>query len=112
MLATAAHQVIIKTSDTICKIEATIQQVQNKRLSTEHLKGDTINKIFKFIQDSACARGLEPSDLFQVEVSYFYKAAENMLNSFVHVPLVHPENSLQLFLLILFPISNDLRTNS
>jgi hypothetical protein len=84
-LATAAHQVVIKFSDTIYKIKTTIQQVQNNMLSTELLKGDTLNKIFKFIQNRASERGLEllfknPSDLFQVESPYFYKLAQNMLN--------------------------------
>jgi hypothetical protein len=117
MLATAAHQVVIKSSDTIHKVKAAIQQVQNNRLSTKLLRGDTIYKIFNFIQNSANRRGLEsliknPPDLFQVEVSYFYKRAENMLNVFVHVPLVQPENTLQLFQMTPFPISNNLRTNS
>ncbi len=75
MLATAAHQVVIKSSETIHKVKATIQQFQNNRLSTELLKEDTINKTFYFIQDWAIERGLEPliknpSDLFQVEVSF------------------------------------------
>jgi hypothetical protein len=53
ILAKAAHQVVIKLSETFHKVKANIQQVQNNRLSTELLKGDTINKIFKFIQNSA-----------------------------------------------------------
>jgi hypothetical protein len=69
----------------------------NKLPYSLRLQGD---KIFKFIQNSSSERGLKPliknpSDLFQVEVPYFYKPAENMLNIFVHVPLVHPENTLQ-----------------
>ena len=117
ILATAAHQVVLKSSDIIHKVKATIQQAQNNRLSTELLRGDTINKIYDFVVSSASARGLEPliknpSDLYQVEVSYFFKPAENMLNIFIHVPLVHPENTLQLFQLIPFPISNCLRPNS
>jgi hypothetical protein len=47
-----------------------------------------------------------------VEVTYFIKPAKSMLNIFVHVPLVHPENTLQLFQLIHFLISNALRANS
>jgi hypothetical protein len=38
MPATAAHQVVIKSLDTIHKVKATIQQFQNNRLSTELLK--------------------------------------------------------------------------
>jgi hypothetical protein len=47
-----------------------------------------------------------------VEVSYFYKPAKNMFKIFVHIPLVHPENTLQLFQLMPFPISSALRANS
>ena len=113
LLASAAQQVVLKSSDIIHKVKSTIQQAQNSRLSTELLRGDTINKIYSFVLKSASTRGLEPliknpSDLYQVEVSYFYKPAENMLNIFVHVPLIHPDNTLQLFLLVPFPISNGL----
>jgi hypothetical protein len=59
MLAMAGKQDVIKSPDTIHKVKAAIQQVQNNRLSTELLRGDTINKIFDFIQNSANTRGLE-----------------------------------------------------
>jgi hypothetical protein len=58
MLATAAHKVVLKTADTILKVKATIQQVQINRLSSELLRGDIIDKIFKFIQNSAIDEGL------------------------------------------------------
>jgi hypothetical protein len=53
-------------------------------LTAELLKGNTMNKLFEFVVKSASVRGFEPliknpSDLFQVDLSYFYKAAENML---------------------------------
>ena len=69
MLATAAHQVVLKSSDIIHKVKSTIQQAQNNRLSTELLRGDTINNIYDFVIKSANARGLEPliknpSDLY------------------------------------------------
>jgi hypothetical protein len=117
MLATEAHQVVIKSSDTIHKVKASIQQAQYHRFSTEVLKGDTINKFFYFIQNSTSDRGLEPlvkhpTDRFQVEVSYFYKRAENMQNVFVHLQLLQPENTLQMFQLIHCRISNGLKANS
>ena len=108
---------VIKSSDTIHKVKVTIQQAQNNWLSKELLKGDTINKIFKFIVISVSNRGLEPLIknllyIIQVEVSYFYKPAENMLNIFIFVPLIHPDNILQLFQLIPFPIAIGLQINS
>jgi hypothetical protein len=49
---------------------------QNKRLSAEFLRGETVNKIFEFNKTSASAKGLDllinnPSDLFQTAFSYF-----------------------------------------
>jgi hypothetical protein len=44
----------------IHKVKATIQQAQNKRLPTELLKSNTMNKIFEFGVKSAGERGLEP----------------------------------------------------
>jgi hypothetical protein len=76
MLAKAAHQLVIESSNIIHKVKSTIQQAHSNRLFTQLLKGDTINKIFEFIQKSASDGGLEPlikkpSDLYQVKVSYF-----------------------------------------
>jgi hypothetical protein len=58
ILATAAHQVVLQTADIIHKVKFTLQQVQNNRLSTELLRGETVNKIFNIIKKSASAKGL------------------------------------------------------
>jgi hypothetical protein len=39
ILATAAHLVVVQTSNIIHKVKATIQQAQNNRLSTELSRG-------------------------------------------------------------------------
>ncbi len=39
MLASASHQIMLKSSDIIHKVKSTIQQVQNNKLSTELLRG-------------------------------------------------------------------------
>ncbi len=93
---------VINPSDTIHKVKSTVQQVQNNMLSKEFLMGNTIKFFFEFFQKIASDRGLEPlikipSDLFQVEMSYLYRPAKNMLNIFIHIPFVHPENTLQMF---------------
>jgi hypothetical protein len=67
ILATATHQVVLQLS-------ATIQQTQNNRLSTDFLRGETVNIMFYFGQASGIAKGLEPLmnnlfDLYQIEVS-------------------------------------------
>ena len=60
MLASAAHQIVGKSSYIIHKVEATIQQAQNNRLSTELLKSETINQIFNVVVTSASEMALEP----------------------------------------------------
>ena len=116
IIATAANEVVLKTASIAHKIQATIQQAQNHKLSTELLSGETITKIYEFIQTTAKDRGLQPliyttSDLFQIEMSYFYQANDKTLNLFLHVPLVQPSNLLHFFQLVPFPISNNLNNN-
>jgi hypothetical protein len=54
-LARAAHQIVLQNAVIMHKIKSTIQQAQNKRLSTELLRGEAINKFFCFIKTSARA---------------------------------------------------------
>ena len=98
-------------------MKETIQQAQDHKLSPELLQVKTINKIFEIIQKSASKRGMNPliknpSDLYHMEVSYFFNPEDNIFNIFVHVPLVHPDRIFQLFQMVPFPISNGLRPNS
>jgi hypothetical protein len=84
-------------------------------LLSELLIGDTINRIYDFVINRANDRGLEtliknPSDLYQVEVSF--KPAENILKFFLYVLLALSDNTLQIFELVPFPISNGLEPNS
>ena len=46
ILATAAHQIVLQTSEIIHTVKATILQPQNNWLLTEHLRKETINKIY------------------------------------------------------------------
>ena len=48
---------------------------------------------------------LAPSDLFQIDVSYFYKLSTKELNIFLHVPMVKPMKLLKFFQFIKFPLS-------
>lgn len=67
-----------------------------------------------FMQTSANPKGLESfitklSYIYQIEVSNFFKQSENI---FIHMSLVHLDNTLKLFQILPFPISNSLRPNS
>jgi hypothetical protein len=52
-----------------------------------------------------------PSDLFQIDVSYFYKSRINEFNIFLHVPLVNPSKLLKFFQFIKFPLAQNLGSN-
>jgi hypothetical protein len=51
-LATAAYQVVLQLSVFMHKVKATIQQAQNNKSSTDLFKGESVNKIFEFVQAS------------------------------------------------------------
>jgi hypothetical protein len=113
MLATAAHQVVLKSSDIFHKVKATIQQAKINRLSTELLRGDTINKICDFVVNSAGLRGLEP--LIKISLTYIkwkYLIFINLIKNDKHFYLcVHHHDILLLFQLVPLPISIGLRPN-
>jgi hypothetical protein len=52
-----------------------------------------------------------PADLFQIDVSYFYKSRTNKLNIFLHVPMVNPNKLLKFFQFIKFPLAQNLGSN-
>ena len=84
-----------------------IQQAQIRRLSVDLLLPAQVNALFAKLQKTAkdqnCALLLEhPSDLFQIEVSYFsYQGDVQLL---LHVPMVSPDSTLRLFKLHPFPL--------
>jgi hypothetical protein len=45
---------------------------------------------------------LTPSDVFQIDVSYFYKSLATELNIFLHAPMLKPMKLLKFFQLIKF----------
>ena len=116
MLTSSTNVLIFKTWDIVTRIQATVQQAQINRLSTSLLQGHTINKMFEFLGKAAESRGMKlmiqkPVDLFQIEMSYFYRPQDKKLNLFLHVPMVHSDNLLHFFKLVPFPISNAIKSN-
>ena len=52
-----------------------------------------------------------PSDLFQIDVSYFHKSSSQELNIFLHAPMVKPNKLLKFFQFIKFPLSQSMGQN-
>ena len=50
--------------------------------------------------------------LYQTELSYFYREEDQMLNLFLHIPMVRPNSILQFYQLVPFPIAPDIRNSS
>jgi hypothetical protein len=62
------------------------------------MRGETVSKIFDYIKESVKAKCIKlliktPSDLYQMELSYFYKPDENIMNIFIHVSLIQSTNT-------------------
>ena len=116
LITSSANVLIFQCWDIVNKVQSSVQQAQQNRLSTSLLEGKTINKMFKFVQTAAENQGMQlminkPVDLFQIELSYFYRPEDKILNLFLHVPMVRPDNLLQFFRLVPFPISNAIKAN-
>ncbi len=116
LLLSATQDVTMQTTAISNKFTNTIQQLQVKRLSPDFLQGDTILKLFRHLQNIAHNGNMDllisaPSDLFQIDVSYFYKSHQNELNIFLHVPMVNPNKLLKFFQFIKFPLAQNLGSN-
>ena len=84
-----------------------IQQAQQHRLSIDLLPSYQLQQLFTKLQKLAKANNCQlllehPSDLFQIEVSYF--SHQGNVHLLLHVPMVTPESTLRLFKLHPFPL--------
>jgi hypothetical protein len=59
MLASTANALVFQTTDVARIVSATVQQAQMNRLSTDLLKGTTINKMFNFLDKAAKEKGMQ-----------------------------------------------------
>jgi Baculovirus F protein len=92
------------------KVVHAVQAAQNHRLSVDILTSDQLDRLFKKL--TGVAKKLnnqllitQPSDLFQLEVSYLTDGQDVQL--LVHVPSVPKEGLLDLFQLHPFPLPLD-----
>jgi hypothetical protein len=84
-----------------------IQQAQHRRLAVDFLSATDLNKLFNNLKTKAqsydCDLVIEkPSDLFQLEVTYFFDGAVVML--LLHTPMTPKDAILRLFRLHPFPL--------
>ena len=90
------------------RVTHAVQQAQHRRLSISVLSGDKLLKAFERIRLRTKELRLEllveqPSDLFQIEVSYFFDGRDVSL--LLHVPMAAPNSLLRLHRFLPFPLS-------
>jgi hypothetical protein len=83
------------------------QQAQNHRLSVDLLTQNQLRSLYAKLQEHAKEYGCtllteNPSDLFQLEVSYFSDGLD--LQLMLHIPMVPKDSMLRLFKLHPFPL--------
>jgi hypothetical protein len=110
LLVSATQDITMQANTISNKFLNTIQQLQLKRLSLDFLQGTTIKQLFTHLQNIAHQGNMDllisaPSDLFQIDVLFFYKSNTNELNIFLNVPMVNPSKLLKFFQFINFSIS-------
>ena len=84
-----------------------IQQAQHRRLAVDLLPPAQLQLLYKKLQLQAKENGCtlltsQPSDLFQIEMSYFYDGQD--VHLLLHVPMVPEDSLLRLFRLHPFPL--------
>jgi hypothetical protein len=89
--------------------ERLIHTAYNNKLSPGALHHEALLEIVKYVNEIAENRELlsfihQPSDLFLVETSYVYKPDEKIFILVMHVPLVAPQNLMQLYEFIPLPV--------
>jgi hypothetical protein len=115
-LVSACQDIAFQTSVISDKFLTTIQQLQVKLLASNFIQGSTMVKLFEHLQLKAQSGNMNvlisaSSDLFQIDVSYFYKSSTMELNIFLHVPVVKLVKLLKFFQLIKFSLSKSTGQN-
>ena len=92
----------------LAKITSAVQAAQLRRLSISLLSGEKLNQALSLAKSRAAAQRLEllvehPSDLFQIEASYFFDGSE--ISLLLHVPMAAKNSVLRLLRFLPFPLS-------
>lgn len=107
LLAAQLLRIELQLKARIQTIIHAFQQAQNHRLAVDAISAYQLRVLYTKLQDQAkeydCSLLTEnPSDLFQLEVSYFSDGKD--LQIMVHVPMVPKDSMLRLFKLHPFPL--------
>ena len=92
--------------DRLTIMERAVQQLQHRRLSTDLLTSEQLQKLHQAVAKVATREGYEPlttklGDYFQIEASYV--RTKNNVDIILHVPCVTPNSLLTIYKYVSFP---------
>ena len=109
-LATQLLDIELDLKDRLVQMTHTIQKAQDHRLAIDFLPASQLYNLFQKVKEQALAIDHklltnQPSDFFQLELSYFYDG--HNMQMLLHVPAVPTNSLLRLLKLHPFPIPID-----
>jgi len=116
-LVAAAMQIQRNLESKNEKLIDAITAAQYQRLSPNLLTGEELQILFTGIENIAKRENCllfisQPSDLFQVEVSFYYQKNTESVHLFLHVPLVKHKDQLVLKEYVPFPLAQSFELNA
>ncbi len=81
LLASAANSLVFQATDVARVVSATVQQAQMNRLSTDVLQGQTINKMFDFLNTAAQQKGMQLLIKKSVDLHQFQRVSQTDLQA-------------------------------
>ena len=116
-LMAGAFNLADRLRDTVDRVVAIITSGQRRKVNPRLLDGEELIKIFKALQEKARNMNAEmilqePTDLFEVEVSYAFDPLKYRFELVLHVPLILRSESLKLYEHVNFPLYESLGLNA
>lgn len=113
----AANFLDSEFKDLFRRIQAGVTAAQHKRLASELIPGveliDIFNRMLEYSKRMGCEVLIsQPSDLYQVEVSYIFNEENSIFELFIHIPMIPADSRLILKQFIPFPILQSLEVNA